>query len=91
MYAMKSIAIFIFAVASACFADARGVSAASGNGCGVAADKNWDEYLAKMERPAPETGVRRFRLEGIPQKVYYDARSSLEQGSGCPCVRRLGT
>ena len=44
---------------------------------------NWNEYLSIMEQPAPKTGVRRFRLDGIPQKVYYDAQSPLERGSGC--------
>ena len=44
---------------------------------------NWNDYLSRMEQPAPKTGVRRFQLDGFPQKVYYDAQSPLERGSGC--------
>ena len=43
----------------------------------------WEAFLSYMEQPAPVTGVRRFRLPGVDEKVYYDAPSRIEAGSGC--------
>ena len=88
MCAMRSIAIFIFvfAVAGACLVDAGCASAENGSSRGsspATANKSWNEHLAKMERPAPETGVRRFRFDGVQVKVYFDAQFPLERGSSC--------
>lgn len=44
---------------------------------------SWDAFLSQMEQPAPVSGVRRFQFSEMKEKVYYDARSPLEQGAQC--------